>query len=81
MNYLKLKSNFCNKIIILSFTIFIFFFDFLRDYVDLRFVIFIPFIFFLYQGFFQKKLDTKNPLLLLIFFFISTYITSLFSRH
>lgn len=72
MNYFKLKSDLYNKITILSFTVFIFFFDFLRDYVDLRFIIFIPLTFCLYQGLFQKKINIKSSLLLIFFLFLLT---------
>ncbi len=53
-----LKTNTYNKITIISFSIFIFFFDFLRDYFDFRLIIFIPlFLAFVEFIYLKKKIN------------------------
>ena len=68
-----IKSNLYKKIVIFSFSIFIFFFDFLRDYLDFRLVIFIPFFIALYESFLsQKKINYK---IFFLFFFLLILFT------
>ncbi len=68
------KNNLYKKIIISSFVIFIFFFDFLKVYIDFRLVIFIPFILVLYKNplFIEKK---NNKIILSIFALILLLVT------
>jgi hypothetical protein len=69
---MPLEININKKIQLISFSIFIFFFDFLRDYIDLRILIFIPFFFAIYE-FIPKslKLDSK---IAFIFFLIFVFL-------
>jgi len=62
------NSNIQSKIVLFCFSIFIFFFDFLKDYFDFRLFIFIPFLTAIYQKFFinNKKIN--------IFFFILSFL-------
>ncbi len=52
---MSIKIDIYNKVLLLSFSIFIFFFDFLKDYVDLRLFIFVPFLLANYEIFISKK--------------------------
>ena len=65
---MSIKIDIYNKVLLLSFSIFIFFFDFLKDYIDLRLFIFVPFVLALYEIFiYKKKLNYKFLLYFLIF--------------
>ncbi len=57
---MDLKNNYIKKILLYSFVIFIFFFDFLKNYTDLRLIIFIPFFFALYINYSSVKKIDKN---------------------
>ena len=59
-----IKSNIQNKIVLFCFSIFIFFFDFLKDYFDFRIFIFIPFLIAIYRNF------LRNHKKIIFFYFI-----------
>ena len=65
---MSIKIDIYNKVLLLSFSIFIFFFDFLKDYIDLRLFIFVPFVLAHYEIFiYRKRLNYKFLLYFLIF--------------
>ena len=72
LNYFYMESiknnNIQSKIVLFCFSIFIFFFDFLKDFFDFRLFILIPFLIAIYQNFFKKNKK------IIIFFFIFSFL-------
>ena len=67
MTYLK---NNLNKFLIISFSIFVFFFDFLKEFVDLRMVIFFPFFLSIYEQIINYKRINIKYLAVILFVII-----------
>lgn len=62
------NNNIQSKIVLFCFSIFIFFFDFLKDFFDFRLFILIPFLIAIYQNFF------RNNKQIIIFFSILSFL-------